>query len=66
MLNYIWATLILLGVFAALTTDLFNESSDKFRNNSYLDVIISLENADDSIALGNQPAVIHLSAHQFN
>jgi len=66
MLNYIWATLILLGVFAALTTDLFNESSDKFRNNIPLDVIIAFENAADSITQGNQPAVIHLTAQQFN
>ena len=66
MLNYIWATLILLGVFAALTTDLFNESSDKFRNNIPLDVILTFENGADSITQGNQPAVIHLSAHQFN
>jgi len=66
MLNYIWATLILLGVFAAITTDLFNESSDRFRNNIPLEVIITFENAADSITQGSQPAVIHLSAHQFN
>jgi spore maturation protein SpmA len=66
MLNYIWATLILLGVFAALTTDLFNESSDRFRNNIPLEVIITFENAADSITQGSQPAVIHLSSHHFN
>ncbi len=66
MLNYIWATLILLGVFAALTTDLFNESSDRFRNNIPLDVILTFVNAADSITQGNQSAVIYLSAHQFN
>ncbi len=38
MLNYIWLALIVLGIGAALTTDIINESQNKFRNNESLPV----------------------------
>jgi hypothetical protein len=41
VLNYIWVGLLLLGVGAALSTDIFNESSNKFKNDLPLKVLIS-------------------------
>jgi len=66
MLNYIWAALIFLGICAALTTDLINKSSDKFRNNSPLDVIVTFDSSVDSLIDGKHPAQIHLSYSEFD
>lgn len=66
MLNYIWVALIFLGVFAALTTDIIDKSSDRYRNNTPLDVVLTFENNYDSLAEGMQPAKVYVSINQFN
>ncbi len=65
MLNYIWIVLILLGVGAALTTDIVNSSSDKYRNNTPLDLTITFENNVDLLTEGKQPGVLYIAASQF-
>ncbi len=65
MLNYIWVALILLGVGAALTTDIINKSSDKYRNNVPLDITLTFEQNVDSLTEGKLASVVHISANQF-
>ena len=65
MLNYIWVALILLGVSAAITTDIINNSNDKYRNNNPFPVVISL-NDDSQLEEGNQKVKILVSAQEFN
>ena len=65
MLNYIWVALILLGVSAAITTDIINNSNDKYRNNNPFPVVISL-NDNSQLEEGNQKVKILVSAQEFN
>jgi spore maturation protein A len=41
MLNYIWLGLILAGIIAALSTDVFDLVTDKYRNDDPIEVILS-------------------------
>ncbi|MFI5236688.1 MAG: nucleoside recognition domain-containing protein [Ignavibacteriales bacterium] len=66
MLNYIWVTLILLGIGAALTTDIVNSSSDKYRNNIPLDITLTFENNVDSLTEGKQPVKLFVDANLFS
>ena len=45
MLNYIWLALLFLGIGAALTTDIVNQSQDKYRNDKPIPVTIILKSA---------------------
>jgi hypothetical protein len=65
VLNYIWVALILLGVSAALTTDIINNSNDKYRNNTPFPVVIST-NDNSQLEEGNQNVKILVSAREFN
>ena len=65
MLNYIWVALILLGVGAALTTDIINSSTDRYRNNTPINVTISFNEKIDLLSEGKQPAKIHINALTF-
>jgi len=40
MLNYVWLALLMLGIAAAVSTDLYNRSENKFKNNEPLIVTI--------------------------
>ncbi|HEX9739943.1 MAG TPA: nucleoside recognition domain-containing protein [Ignavibacteriaceae bacterium] len=40
MLNYVWMSLLFLGIVTALTTDLINKADNKYRNNEPLPVTI--------------------------
>jgi spore maturation protein SpmA len=40
MLNYVWMTLIFLGIITAITTDFINQGDNKYRNNEKLHVRI--------------------------
>lgn len=44
MLNYIWFALLFLGIATAVTTDIIDESDNKFRNGEAISVIIESEN----------------------
>ncbi|MCW8813722.1 MAG: hypothetical protein OQK65_09350, partial [Chlorobium sp.] len=65
MLNYIWVALILLGVSAALTTDIINNSNNKYRNNAPFPIVISLSD-NTEIREGNQDVKILVTARDFN
>jgi spore maturation protein SpmA len=65
VLNYIWVALILLGVSSALSTDVINNSNNKYRNNTPFPVVISL-NDNSKLEEGNQKVGILVSANDFN
>lgn len=66
MLNYIWLALILLGVGAALTTDIINTSTDKYRNNTPFETAIYLSEENDSLKDGIQSIRLAIQADSFN
>jgi spore maturation protein A len=43
MLNYIWLGLILAGIIAALSTDIFDLVTDKYRNDEPIEVVITFD-----------------------
>ena len=66
MLNYIWLALIIVGVGAALTSDIINSSSDKYRNDQPISSIIYFDTNIDSLGNGNQSVEVKIIAKQFN
>jgi spore maturation protein SpmA len=64
VLNYIWVALILLGVSAAITTDIISTSNNKYRNNSPFPIIISPSD-DTVLEEGNQDVKILVTAKNF-
>ena len=66
VLNYIWLALILLGVGAALTTDVINNSTDKYRNDIPFNIILSFEQNIDLLSEGKQPANVSITAADFS
>jgi len=66
LLNYIWLALILLGVGAALTTDIINTSTDKYRNNTPFETAIYLSEENDSLKDGIQSIRLAIQADSFN
>jgi spore maturation protein SpmA len=45
MLNYIWITLLFLGIGAALSTDIINKTDNKYRNNDPISVVLQSDSA---------------------
>jgi len=45
MLNYIWITLLFLGIGAALSTDIINKTENKYRNNDPITVVLQSDSA---------------------
>jgi spore maturation protein SpmA len=66
VLNYIWVALILLGVGAALTTDIINSSTNRYKNDSPLKVTISFNEKIDALPEGKQPAKIQVNSSSYN
>lgn len=66
MLNYIWVALIVLGVGTALTTDLINNSSDKYKNDCPFPINILLNDDFNELTEGKQDVKVLVSAIDFN
>jgi len=66
VLNYIWLALIVLGVGAALTTDIVNSTTDKYRNDEPINLVAVFEENIDSLSNGKQAAELYINADQFN
>jgi spore maturation protein A len=66
VLNYIWLALIVLGVGAALTTDIANSSTDRYRNNEPLSLVVVFEENIDLLSNSKQAAKLYINADQFN
>jgi spore maturation protein SpmA len=66
MLNYIWLALIVLGIGAALTTDIVNQSENKYRNGDPLPVQIVFEKPYQQNVTHSYEAKILVKASVFN
>lgn len=66
MLNYIWLALIVIGVGAALTSDIVDNADNKYRNGQQLDIVVIFEQNIDSLAEGKQSIKISIDRNQFN
>lgn len=65
MLNYIWLALILLGVGAALTTDIINSSTNRYKNNAPLNITISFKDNVDFLTERKHPAQIKVDESAY-
>jgi len=65
VLNYIWLGLLILGIGAAITTDLVNRGNNRYKNGSTFPVIITSQNNDESSA-GKKDVDVKISAIDFN
>lgn len=66
MLNYVWLALLVLGIGTALTTDVMDQSDNKFRNGDQLPVEIKF---DDSIAVdqsGSYDGILSVEESVYN
>lgn len=66
MLNYVWITLLFLGIITALTTDIIDQSNDKYRNNKPLPVTISFTKAFDPSIENSYDANLRINRKDFN
>ncbi|MCX7797529.1 MAG: spore maturation protein [Melioribacter sp.] len=64
MLNYIWLTLLALGIITAFTLDIKDLSNDKYKNNHPLNVIINFE--DDINKSKTISAEVLITLKEFN
>jgi spore maturation protein SpmA len=66
MLNYIWLGLLVLGIGAALTTDIVHKSQNKFRNNESIPVSVIFNNEYNPSISQSYDAKIIISRDDFN
>jgi spore maturation protein SpmA len=66
MLNYIWLALLVLGIGAAVTTDILNQSGNKFKNGEALPVAVHFKKGDQSKKEKGQEVNLSVSANDFN
>lgn len=66
MLNYVWLTLLVLGIGVALTTDIIEKSENKYKNNEKLAAEIILEDSSKSVYDGKVPVLLKIEKEKFN
>jgi spore maturation protein SpmA len=66
MLNYVWLALLFLGIGAAVTTDIINQSENKFRNDEPLPVTIVLSSPYQKNQEKTYQANLEISSAEFN
>jgi len=66
MLNYVWITLLFLGIATGLTTDIIDRNNHKYRNNESLPVTISFPYTFDSTIKKSYDANLLISKEDFN
>ena len=66
MLNYVWITLLFLGIVTGLTTDIIDSSNNKYRNNESIPVTISFSQAYNPSIKKSYDADILVSKKDFN
>jgi spore maturation protein SpmA len=65
-LNYIWFFLLILGVGAALTTDIIDKTNNKYHNNTPFEIIVTFNDNADELADGNHDVIILVDADYYN
>jgi len=63
MLNYIWLGLLFLGIGTALTTDIIDKSTNKFKNGDTLEVQIIIHDSSNS---KTQEAILSIEPEVYN
>jgi len=66
MLNYVWLTLIILGIGVALTTDIIDKTENKYRNGKQLPVEIIFEDSLDELADQKYDVNVRIRKSDFN
>jgi len=66
MLNYVWAGLLFLGIAAALTTDIMDQTTDRYRNSVPLPVEIIFDQPYDSTKIETYSAQLIITEKNFN
>ncbi len=66
MLNYVWLTLILLGIGVALTTDIIDKTENKYRNGEQLLVEIIFEDSLDGLANQKYDVNVRINKNDFS
>jgi len=66
LLNYVWLGLLVIGIAAALVTDLNDKGNNKFRNNEPFEIIISFPKNFNELADGEYDIDVIVSAEKFN
>ena len=66
MLNYIWVALIILGIGAALTTDIINSSTNRYKNGNPFNITICFNEKIGVLPEGKQPAKIQVNSSSYN
>ncbi len=66
MLNYVWLALLFLGIGAAVSTDIVNQSQNKFRNNEPLPVTVQFNQNYKSGAEQTYQANLEVKKSVFN
>ncbi len=66
MLNYVWLALLFLGIGAALSTDLIDQSQNKFKNNDPLPVTIELASPFQKNKQETYQSTLNVNASTFD
>ncbi len=66
MLNYVWTALLILGIGAALYTDISNETINKYNNGKSIPVQITFNQNVNPDGFKSQEAEIHVNKEVFN
>ena len=66
MLNYVWLALLFLGIGAAITTDLVNQSDNKYRNNRPLPAELVFPSGYNADSAASYPAVLKVSGTELS
>ena len=66
MLNYIWLALLILGIGAAITTDIVNQSDNKFKNGESIPAVIHFKEPYHRNGEKSLNVSININASDFN
>ncbi len=66
MLNYIWLALLILGIGAAITTDIVNQSDNKFQNGEPLPAVIHFKESYQKNKEKSFNVNLNINANDFN
>ena len=66
MLNYVWLALLILGIGAAVTTDVINQSKNKYRNNEPIPVTIQFSSPYEKNKDTSYAATVNIKNTDFN
>jgi len=66
MLNYVWLALLILGIGAAVTTDVINQSKNKYRNNEPIPVKIQFSSPYEKNKDTSYATTVNIKNTDFN